>query len=59
MRKENEMINLFYKIVMNDDDIRLSVLEGTRTNRIIPRDDFQDYDITFFVTDMNYLKPFL
>lgn len=47
MRKENEMINLFKNIVMNDDRIRLFVLEGSRTNKNIPKDDFQDYDISF------------
>ncbi|HEY4600328.1 MAG TPA: aminoglycoside 6-adenylyltransferase [Cerasibacillus sp.] len=52
MRKEKEMINLFKNIVMNDDGIRLSVLEGSRTNQNIPKDDFQDYDISFFVTDI-------
>lgn len=56
MRKENEMINLFENIVMNDDRIRLLVLEGSRTNKNIPKDDFQDYDISFFVTDMESYK---
>ena len=28
-------------------------LEGSRTNTNIPPDDFQDFDITFFVTDMD------
>ena len=56
MRKENEMINLFKNIVMNDDRIRLFVLEGSRTNKNIPKDDFQDYDISFFVTDMESYK---
>ncbi len=29
-------------------------LKGSRTNKNIPPDDFQDYDITFFVTDMEF-----
>ena len=32
--------------------IRMVTLEGSRTNINIPPDDFQDFDITFFVTDM-------
>lgn len=47
MRNENEMMSLFENIAMNDDRIRLSVLEGSRTNKNIPKDDFQDYDISF------------
>ncbi|WP_163528064.1 aminoglycoside 6-adenylyltransferase [Halobacillus ihumii] len=56
MRKEEEMINLFENIVMNDDGIRLSVLEGSRTNQSILKDDFQDYDISFFVIDITSYK---
>lgn len=56
MREENEMMNLFKNIVMNDDTIRLSILEGSRTNTNIPKDDFQDYDISFFVTNMESYK---
>ena len=41
---------------MNDDRIRLSVLEGSRTNKNIPKDDFQDYDISFFVSDIESYK---
>ncbi|GGA72573.1 aminoglycoside 6-adenylyltransferase [Ornithinibacillus halotolerans] len=56
LRSELEMMSLFKKIVMDDPRIRLSVLEGSRTNRNIPKDNFQDYDISFFVTDMDSLK---
>ncbi|QQK76177.1 aminoglycoside 6-adenylyltransferase [Salicibibacter cibarius] len=56
MRNEKEMINLFENIVMNDDGVRLSVLEGSRTNKNIPKDDFQDYDLSFFVTDIESYK---
>jgi len=56
MRKEKEMIELFKNIVMNDDNIRLSVLEGSRTNKNIPKDYFQDYDISFFVTGIESYK---
>ena len=52
MRNEKEMYDLFLKFAENDDRIRVVTLEGSRTNINIPKDDFQDYDITFFVTDM-------
>jgi aminoglycoside 6-adenylyltransferase len=35
----------------NDERIRIVGMEGSRTNTNIPKDDFQDYDITFFVND--------
>ena len=45
-----------YDTILNfanmDERIRVVTLEGSRTNINIPPDDFQDYDITFFVTDM-------
>ena len=45
-----------YDIVLNfakeDERIRAVTLEGSRTNKNIPPDRFQDFDITFFVTDM-------
>ncbi|MGG2054017.1 aminoglycoside 6-adenylyltransferase [Lysinibacillus pakistanensis] len=35
-----------------DERIRVVGMEGSRTNPYVPRDDFQDYDISFVVTDM-------
>lgn len=52
MRTESQMYELILGFAQNDERIRLVTLEGSRTNVHIPRDDFQDYDITFFVTDM-------
>lgn len=56
MRSEKEMLNHFENIVKNDDGVRLSVLEGSRTNQNISKDDFQDYDISFFVKDITSYK---
>lgn len=39
-----------------DDRIRLVTLEGSRTNRNIRPDAFQDYDVSYFVTDINSFK---
>ncbi|QNL51087.1 aminoglycoside 6-adenylyltransferase [Olivibacter sp. SDN3] len=52
MRQKEELYLLFDKIVLENEDIRLSVLEGSRTNSNIPEDNFQDYDLSFFVTDI-------
>lgn len=56
MRSEQEMMNLLISFAKNDNRIRLVTLEGSRTNKNIPRDTFQDYDISYFVTDMDSFK---
>ena len=57
MRNPKEMFMLFEQVVLNDERIRLSVLEGSLTNKHIPKDQYQDYDITFFVTEKDsFLK---
>lgn len=56
MRSEREMMNLLVDFAMNDDRIRLVTMEGSRTNKNIPPDPFQDYDISYFVTDMDSFK---
>ncbi|MFS0674519.1 aminoglycoside 6-adenylyltransferase [Ornithinibacillus sp. 179-J 7C1 HS] len=56
MRSEKEMMNLFLEFARNDDRIRFVTLEGSRTNKNIPHDTFQDYDISYFVTDMDSFK---
>ncbi len=53
MRSEDEMMKLILDIAMKDERIRLVTLEGSRTNKNVPRDKFQDYDISYFVTDMD------
>ena len=56
MRTEEEMMKLILDFAKNDPRIRLVTLEGSRTNANIPRDSFQDYDISYFVTDMDSFK---
>ncbi|QJD86254.1 aminoglycoside 6-adenylyltransferase [Cohnella herbarum] len=56
MRSEQEMMNLFIDFAMNDSRIRLVTLEGSRTNKNISPDEFQDYDVSYFVTDMDSFK---
>lgn len=56
MRSEQEMMNILVDFAMNEDRIRLVTLEGSRTNKNIPPDPFQDYDISYFVTDMESFK---
>jgi len=56
MRSESEMMNMIVEFARNDNRIRFATLEGSRTNKNIPRDTFQDYDISYFVTDMDSFK---
>lgn len=52
MRSEQQVYDTILNFAKMDERIRMVTLEGSRTNINIPPDDFQDYDITFFVTDM-------
>ena len=56
MRTEQEMYSLILNFAKSDERIRLVGMEGSRTNINIPRDSFQDYDISFLVTDMESFK---
>ncbi|SFS84733.1 aminoglycoside 6-adenylyltransferase [Paenibacillus sp. 453mf] len=56
MRSEQEMMNMLINFAEYDDRIRLVTLEGSRTNPNITPDTFQDYDLSYFVTDMNSFK---
>jgi Streptomycin adenylyltransferase. len=56
LRSEQEMMNLLLDYAVKDDRIRLAVLEGSRTNPNIAPDLFRDYDISYFVTDIQSFK---
>lgn len=56
MRSEQEMMNILIDFAKNDNRIRLVTLEGSRTNKNISPDAFQDYDISYFVTDIDSFK---
>lgn len=56
MRNEQDMMQLFLDIAQTDPRIRLVTLEGSRTNPNVAPDPYQDYDISYFVTDMDSFK---
>ena len=57
MRSEKQVYDTILNFARMNERIRVVTLEGSRTNINIPPDDFQDYDITFFVIDMGeFLK---
>jgi len=46
------MIDLIKKFAEQDERIRAVGMNGSRTNLKVPKDPFQDYDIVYFVTDI-------
>lgn len=52
MRSEQEMFDLILGYAQAHEDIRAVVLNGSRANPRAPRDPFQDYDIVFYVRDV-------
>lgn len=56
MRTGKEMYELLIGFAQKEERIRLVTLEGSRTNPTIPDDEFKDYDVSYFVTDMDSFK---
>lgn len=52
MRNEKEMMNLILNVAEADERIRAVLLSGSRANPAVPKDAYQDYDVTYFVTDI-------
>ena len=55
MRDEQEMMDLILDAAKADERIRAVLLVGSRANPMIPKDIYQDYDISYFVLD---IQPF-
>jgi aminoglycoside 6-adenylyltransferase len=56
MRSEQEMMELIITVAKNDGRIRVVTMEGSRLNKDAPKDRFQDFDVSFIVTDMEKYK---
>lgn len=56
MRSESEMYKLILDVAKEDERIRAVYMNGSRTNKNVQKDIFQDYDIVYVVTDT---KPFI
>lgn len=52
MRNEQKMIQLILDVANSDQRIRAVLLSGSRANPSVPKDIYQDYDITYFVEDI-------
>ncbi len=65
MRSKADMYNLFMDIAKDDNRILAVYMNGSRTNKNVPEDIFQDYDIVFvvketgsFINDKDWIKKF-
>ena len=52
MRTELEIMELILNTARADERIRAVLLAGSRANPAVPRDRYQDYDVTYFVADI-------
>jgi aminoglycoside 6-adenylyltransferase len=52
MRSEEEMLQLILDTAREDERIRAVVMNGSRANPNAPHDRFQDFDVVYFVTDV-------
>lgn len=53
MRSEQTMMDLILSTAQADDRVRAVVMNGSRVNPNVPRDCFQDFDVVYFVTDVD------
>lgn len=52
MRKEKEVIKQILDFANREDCVRAVMLNGSRLNSNAPKDIMQDYDVVFFITDI-------
>jgi aminoglycoside 6-adenylyltransferase len=52
MRKEKEVIKQILDFAYSEDCVRAVMLNGSRLNSNVPEDIMQDYDVVFFITDI-------
>lgn len=52
MRKEEEVITQILDFANNEDRVRSVIMNGSRVNKNAPKDIMQDYDVVFFVKNI-------
>lgn len=52
IRSEEEILALIIRTAKEDERIRAAIMTGSRANPIAPKDDYQDYDISYHVIDI-------
>jgi len=65
MRSDKEMLDLILNVAKNDENVRAVIMNGSRVNPNAKKDPFQDFDIVYFVRDVEpykrneaFIKPF-
>jgi len=53
MRTSEEMMKLILDFAKSDERVHIVGIEGSRANANISKDEFQDFDITYFVNDIS------
>lgn len=56
MRKEEQIITTIISVAKADERIRGVILNGSRTNKKVRKDDFQDFDVVYLVEDLASFK---
>ncbi len=56
MRSDKEMLDIILSTATEDNHIRAVILNGSRANKNIKNDIFQDFDICYIVTDIEPFK---
>ena len=56
MRTEKEMLDLILNVARNEEGIRAVIMNGSRVNPQAKKDAFQDFDIVYFVRDVEPYK---
>ena len=56
MRKENQVLKQILDFANSEDRVRAVMLNGSRLNTNAPKDIMQDYDIVFFIRNVEDLK---
>jgi aminoglycoside 6-adenylyltransferase len=56
MRSEKEMLDLILNVAEQDDNIRAVIMNGSRVNPNAKKDPFQDFDIVYFVREVEPYK---
>lgn len=56
MRSDKEMLDLILNVAQNDDNVRAVIMNGSRVNPNAKKDPFQDFDIVYFVRDVEPYK---
>ncbi len=56
MRTEEEVLNTILSVAQADNRIRAVIINGSRTNKKVIKDDFQDFDIIYLVENLESFK---